>query len=159
VLVVPGAELVFVHRGDTDNEREVRGNDCWRIAEQVLAARTGPAPAEPELTALRVERFSQALPARADHAPVAVDPAVYARLAGDYEFPGFHVKVFVHAGRLFAHRSDGEESELLPLSETRYYLFTTSLVIELELDGDGPARKARVITPRGTLEGTRRGSG
>jgi len=159
VLVVPGAELVFVHRGDTDNEREVRGHDCWRLAELVLAARTGDAPAEPELTELSVERFSKRLPARPDHAPVVVDPAVYAKLAGEYQYPGTRVTVFVHEDRLFAHRSDGDEMELLPLSETRYYLFTTSYEIKFELDASGRGIKARLTTPRGTLEGSRVGDG
>jgi CubicO group peptidase (beta-lactamase class C family) len=155
VLVVPGAELVFVHRGDTDNEREVRGPDCWRLAELVLAARTGQARAEPALGELRVERFSKPLPARADHASVAVDPAVYAKLTGEYRYPDVRVKVFVHEDRLFARRSDGDETELLPLSETRYYLFTTAYEVEFELDESGRARKARLITPRGALEGAR----
>jgi CubicO group peptidase (beta-lactamase class C family) len=159
VLVVPGAELVFVHRGDTDNEREVRGPDCWRLAELVLAARTGKSRATPELTGLHIERFSNPLPPRADQTPVAVDPSVFARLAGEYTYPDFRVRVFLHEGRLFAHRSDGDELELLPLSETRFYLFTSSYEVEFELDASGRATKARLITPRGTLEGTRAGDG
>lgn len=159
LLVVPGADFVFVHRGDTDNEREVRGHDCWRLAELVLAARTGDGSAEPELTEVRVERFSKRLPARPDPAPVAVDPAVYPKLAGEYAYPGSRVRVFVHEGRLFAHRSDGDETELLPLSQTRYYLFTTSYEIEFELDASGRASKAILTTPRGRMEGSRTDGG
>jgi len=155
LLVVPGAELVFVLRGDTDNEREVRGPDCWQLAERVLAARTGPAREPPRLGEPRVERFPEPLPARPDHAPVVVAPAVLAALAGEYAYPGFRVRVFVHEGRLFAHRSDGDEVELLPLSETRYYLFTSAYEIEFERDSDGRARAARLETPRGTLTGER----
>jgi len=155
LLVVPGAEFVFVHRADTDAEREVRGPDCWRLAEQVLAAHTGTASAEPALTELHVERFTNPAPARADHVPVALDPAVYSGLVGEYEYPGMRVRVFVHAGRLFAHRSDGDEMELLPLSSTRYFLFTTSFEIEFECDGAGRALAARLTTPHGTLEGAR----
>ncbi|MBC7895303.1 MAG: serine hydrolase, partial [Cytophagaceae bacterium] len=53
VLVVPGEEIVVVHRGDTDNGREVRGPDVWRIAELVLAARTGAAAAAPRTAPLQ----------------------------------------------------------------------------------------------------------
>ncbi|MSR61619.1 MAG: class C beta-lactamase-related serine hydrolase [Planctomycetes bacterium] len=155
LLVAPGAELVFVHRGDTDNEREVNGPDCWGLAEQVLAAQTGAAREAPRLGELRVERFTHPLPARPDHAPVAVAPEVFATLAAEYAYPGFRVRVFVHEGRLFAHRDDGEEEELLPLSEMRYALFSNAYEIEFERDATGRAQTARLSTPRGALTGTR----
>src|SRR6185436_19276634 len=113
----------------------------------VLAARTGTPSATPELGELRIERFSRRLPARPDHIPVTVDPAVFASLAGEYRYPGVVVRVFVHEGRLFVHRSDGDEVELLPLSETRYFLFTTSYVLEFQLGADGRANKALLTTP------------
>jgi hypothetical protein len=90
---------------------------------------------------------------------VAVDPASYAPLVGEYEFEGFRVRVFLHERRLFAHRSDGDETELLPLSPTRYFLFTTAYEVEFERDDDGAARTTRLITPRGALTGKRIGGG
>jgi CubicO group peptidase (beta-lactamase class C family) len=155
LLVVPGADFVFVHRGDTDNERAVRGADCWRLAEMVLAARTGSALEKPELVAVQAKRFTDAGPARPDHTPVAVDAAAFAALAGEYEYPGMGVRVFVHEQRLFARRSDGEEAELLPLSPTRYFMFTTAYEIEFDLDASGRATGARLKTPKGTIAGKR----
>ncbi len=163
VLVVPGAELVFVHRGDTDNEREVPGSVVWSLAERVLAARTGEARAEPELSALRTEPFSAPGEARPDRAPLALAPERLAGLPGEYTFErggpggrGFHVRVFGHEGRLFAHRSfDGEEDELFALTDTRFFMWLGSFEVEFVRDDTGRAGSVRLITSQGTLEGRR----
>lgn len=159
ILVVPDAELVFVHRADTDAEREVRGRDVWGLAERILAARSGAPAAEPALRSVAVEPFSDPAPPHPDHRAVPLDQAAIAGLTGEYALPGMSVRVFEHAGRLFAHRSDGDEAELLPLSAERYFLFTTSYEVEFERDAAGRAGKVRLLTPRGTLEGTRREDG
>ena len=52
LLVVPDADLVFVHRGDTDNGRGVSGRDVWTIAELILAARIGEADTDAPLVPL-----------------------------------------------------------------------------------------------------------
>jgi CubicO group peptidase (beta-lactamase class C family) len=163
VLVVPGAELVLVHRADTDHERPVRGADVWALAERILAARTGEPAAAPELVPLAVERFSAPappLPDRARHEPPVLDAARIAGLTGEYAFPdGSRVRVFEHAGRLFAHRSDGEEAELFPLSDARFYLWYPSFEVAFERSADGTARTVELVTPRGTLAGERAGGG
>lgn len=155
LLVAPGVELVFVHRVNTDAEREVRGPECWALAERVLAARTGTASPTPELGPLQVERFPDPGPARPDHEAVSVDPSAFAALAGEYDFGAFRVRAFVHEGRLFGQLSDGVENELLPLSPTRFYLFPNAYEVEFRLDASGRASAARLTTPRGALEGRR----
>jgi len=157
VLVVPSAGFVFVHRGDTENERDVRGAIAWTLAERILAAREGAASDEPELSELRVERFSDVGPARPDHRAVPVAPERLAELVGEYEIqaPAMRVRVFLHEGRLFVHRSDGDEAELLPLSDSRFFLWVNSYLVEFERDATGIAQRVQLITPRGTLVGLR----
>lgn len=156
LLVVPGAELVFVHRANTDAEREVGGAQCWAIAERILAARTGAGDDEPELGPLHVEPFSDPDPAPPDREPTAVDPAAFEPLTGEYDFGALRVQVFVHERRLFGRLGDGSEHELLPLSPTHFYQsFPNTYEVEFLLDDAGRARAARLTTPRGASEGRR----
>ncbi len=158
VLVVPGAELVFVHRGDTDHGREVRGERIWALVERVLAARVGAPAAEPALAELRVEPFPDAALPLPERSARLLDPAALAGLAGDYELPGMSVRIFVHEGRLFAQRSDGEEAELLPESESRFFLWMNAFEVEFARDEHGRAQRLVLRTPQGTLEGERAGA-
>ena len=155
VLVVPDAELVFVHRGDTDNERGVPGSRVWPLAELVLQARVGAPEAEPELSDLRVEPFSDPGPPLPERKAVPLAAAALEGLAGEYAFEGFDVRVFVHEGRLFAHRSDGEESELFPLSDSRFCVWFPSLEVVFERDSAGRASRVEILTPGGKLVGKR----
>lgn len=160
LLVVPTAGFVFVHRGDTENERDVRGSVAWALAERILAAREAPAEDEPELVDLHVERLSDPGPPRPDHRAVAVAPERLTELVGEYamQVPDMRVRVFLHEGRLFVHRSDGDEAELLPLSDSRFFLWVNSYLVEFERDAAGTAQSVRLITPRGTLVGSRAGN-
>jgi len=156
VLVVPKAEFVFVHRGDTDNEREVRGERVWSVAEALLAARDGPPKEKPTLSELRVEPFTDPGPPKPEHAPLALAPESYAGLLGEYAFEqGFTVRTFLHEGRLFVHRNDGDEAELLPLSDSRFTLWFPAYEIEFERDAAGRAVSVALTTPKGRLNGRR----
>jgi CubicO group peptidase (beta-lactamase class C family) len=60
--VIPGADLVVVHRADTDHDRRVDGVDHWALMESVLAARrTEPEP-NPDLRPLQPIVLSSQLP-------------------------------------------------------------------------------------------------
>jgi hypothetical protein len=158
LLVVPTAGYVFVHRGDTENERDVRGSVAWTVAERILAAREGSADDEPELVDVNTDRLTDPGPARPDHRAVAVAPERLAELVGEYEMQGagnLSVRVFLHEGRPFVHRSDGDEAELLPLSDSRFFLWVNSYLVEFERDAAGAVRQVRLITPRGALVGIR----
>jgi CubicO group peptidase (beta-lactamase class C family) len=156
VLVSPGAEFVFVHRGDTENERHVGGGKVWDLAERILAAREAEPEEDPELVPVRVEPLPDAGEPVPDRAPVRIDPARYAGLEGEYAFDrGPSVRVFVHAGRLFVHRSDGEEAELFPLSDSRFFLWVQPMEVEFRRDATGKAVTATVVTRKGRMEGKR----
>ena len=60
--VIRDADLVVVHRADTDNGRTVGSEDHWKLVESVLAARRREPQPNPELRALRPAAFSSQLP-------------------------------------------------------------------------------------------------
>jgi hypothetical protein len=60
--VIPEADLVVVHRADTDHGRRVEGADHWALVESILAARrTEPKP-KPDLRPLQPTVLSSQLP-------------------------------------------------------------------------------------------------
>ncbi len=61
----------------------------------------------------------------------------------------------MHAGRLFVHRSDGEEAELFPLSDSRFYIWVQPMEVEFRRDSSGKAVTATVVTRKGRMEGKR----
>jgi len=62
LTVIRGAELVVVHRADTDHGRRVGGEDHWALVESVLAARRSEPAAAPDLHSLRPAVLSSQLP-------------------------------------------------------------------------------------------------
>lgn len=104
LLVLPDAQLVFVHRVSTDTGPGVRGGDVWRLAEAVLDARSGTAVAEPRLMPLSPTRFEPrlVLPPLPDAVPLPA--AALAELVGEYggDGPrGLRLTLHLHDGRLF----------------------------------------------------------
>jgi CubicO group peptidase (beta-lactamase class C family) len=87
--VIPGAELVVVHRADTDHDRRVSGDDHWALVESLLAARRSEPLATPKLGPLQATVLVSQLPPAA--VPEYQAPATGAldRFLGDYQLrPG-----------------------------------------------------------------------
>ena len=61
VWVIPGADLVVVHRADTDHGRRVEGEDHWPLVESVLAARRSEPKPEPDLRPLQTAALASQL--------------------------------------------------------------------------------------------------
>jgi CubicO group peptidase (beta-lactamase class C family) len=121
--IIPGAELVIVHRGDTDHGREIAGRDVYAIAERIVAARTGEPAANPRLVPMAPVPFASQLPAPEPRRFVDVDPAVLARYVGGYEVaPGVVARVFEFRGRPFVNMPGEGEAEMFALSETEFVL-------------------------------------
>lgn len=125
LLVIPRAEMVFVHRGDTDHGREIRGAEAWKMAEAILAARRGePAAAEEgeaRFGPVAPQPFASQLPAPAPVREVELSPAAWAELHGEYEIaPGAVIRVFEWQGRHFGFMPGQGEAELFPLGEDRF---------------------------------------
>ncbi len=144
LLVVPGAGLVFVHRADTDHGRHVDGAAVWRIAELVLAARTGEPTAEPALEDVVPVPFTDPAPALPTREVVELAPDRLARLVGEYELmPGYVVSAHLHDGALFARAPDGE-LELFAESDTRFFARGADLEVEFLEGAAGTVVAARV---------------
>ena len=138
--IIPGAEMVIVHRGDTDHGREIAGRDVYAIAERIVAARTGEPAANPRLVPMAPVPFASQLPAPAPRRFVTVDPAVLARYAGGYEVaPGVVARVFAFRGRPFVNMPGEGEAEMFALSETEFVLQVVPARVVFERAPSGEA--------------------
>lgn len=114
--VIPGADMVVVHRADTDHGRRVDGEDQWRLVESILAARRSEPNPKPELRPMQSIALSSQLPPATipDHPAVAKD--ALASYLGEYNLglgstdlgeyklsPGGTVRVYVFEEKLFVH--------------------------------------------------------
>ncbi len=145
LLVVPQLELVLAHRGDTDHGRNVSGRDVWRIAEMILASRTGGAPATPSFVSLSAVPFESQLPALPQRPRVNIGASLMAEYSGEYTISQqVTARVFVFEDRLFANLSSMGEAELLALNTTDFTIMPVpGSSIRFERDSTG--RVARVV--------------
>ncbi|MGB8957865.1 MAG: serine hydrolase [Candidatus Aminicenantales bacterium] len=77
-------------------------------------------------------------PLPAPRKEAAVDPKLYARLAGDYELaPGFILTILTRGGKLMSQATGQPEVELFPESETRFFLKVVDAQVDFVLDAAG----------------------
>jgi len=121
ILVVPEAGFVFVHLADTDYAAGVGGKAVWGIAEAILASRTGPAKPSPSFIDLRPEPFAKSLPPRREWIEVPIDRKTLEAYVGEYVLSaGSKLVIRLYGGRL-AGEMMGQEIDLFPESETRFF--------------------------------------
>jgi CubicO group peptidase (beta-lactamase class C family) len=69
---------------------------------------------------------------------IKLDPALYDRLAGDYELaPDFLITILRRDGRLFSQATGQPEVEIFPESETRFFLKVVDAQVDFVLDAAG----------------------
>ncbi|MEX2108972.1 MAG: serine hydrolase [Gemmatimonadaceae bacterium] len=141
VWVVPAAELVIVHRGDTENRRGVSGAHAWHIAERILAARESEPKPQPATVALTSTPFASQLPAATLPAFLELNAAVLARIVGNYETgPGATIRVFLFDGRPFINVPGQGEAEMYAVSPLDFIIrVEPGVSIRFETDGSGSA--------------------
>jgi CubicO group peptidase (beta-lactamase class C family) len=146
LLVAPEAELVFVHRGDTDNGRHVRGRDVWGLAEAILGAQEAEAEAEPELVPLVATPLAGVLPPPPEREAIALVPAALEELVGEYKGDGdLRVKVHLFEGRLYALAAGLGETELRPETRERFFSPWQNVVVTFSRDASGAIDGAAVM--------------
>ena len=102
LFVIPDADLVLVHRGDTDNGREVDGAHVWMLVERLLGARVGEPAGGAATVVFQPRPLPSALEAPAPVALTSPGPDAIRPYLGRYEFgPGAVGEVFLFEGRAF----------------------------------------------------------
>jgi CubicO group peptidase (beta-lactamase class C family) len=139
LYVIPSADLVIVHRGDTDHDREVVGRDVWHVADRILGARTGPPEPEPALQPVEVIPFESRLPAPDPPSLVELPPEAWGAYYGDYEVAtGAVARIYAWEGRPFIFFPGEGDAELFPLGEDRFTVQVVSGVdVRFERDAAG----------------------
>jgi CubicO group peptidase (beta-lactamase class C family) len=158
VLVVPAAELVVVHRGDTDNGRQVSGRDAWTIAELILSARAGQPAASPRIGPLDPVALATQAPAKPRPTVLEIDRALMSEYAGEYEVgPQTMARVFIHNGHLFMNFPGRGEAELLALTTSEFTIAPVAGVhIRFERNAEGRVTHFDATIGPQRLRGTRR---
>ncbi len=131
-------EKLIVARGVFDN--------AWRLGDALLV--TG----SPELRAS--SPFKKVLPdlsTTVENLP-KIDTAVYRAVAGSYEIrPGVSATIFVGDGRLMVKAPDGTALQLLPVSETEYFVDGADVQLSFTKNEHGVFDKGTVYQPGGEL--------
>ncbi len=114
----------------------------WKLREASLVAGDG-------------ELRAKATPIAAPK-PARVDPAVFDRLAGRYDVgPGVKLVVRRDGDRLMAVQEQNAPVELLPESETSYFILMQNLRLVFDTDAAGRAKGLVVKVPGQEIKGTR----
>lgn len=157
IFVVPGAELVIVHRGDTENGRGVAGVHVWAIAEGILDARERDAVAGPSLVDVSATPFASQRP-RQERRYIAIEPAVHEELVGSYDLgPSATVRVFMYEGRLFINVPGEGEAELFAVSRDEYVIrVAAGVTVRFDRSPDGAVSEAVLRLGSREMRGRRR---
>lgn len=169
VWVIPGKDLVVVHRADSDNGRAVSGDDHWTLVESIAAAHRRAPQQKPALRAMQPAPLSSQLPAteipqyramseaaRRDYlGDYKLDPGE-GRLAGRRVTAGSTVRVFLFAQNLYMHLPGAGDVMLFPTGRDTFTIRaasglsigfergTDNRVIAVNLVLNGAALKARM---------------
>jgi CubicO group peptidase (beta-lactamase class C family) len=156
LFVVPALDLVVVHRGDTDNNRNVPGPQIWALADLLASAIPSSLSANPALRPMQpLPLGSQAAEPPAQTFMTLSETAAR-RLAGDYDSPAGLVRVFMFRGRPFVSVPGQGEAELFALSGREFTIRVVSGVrVSFIGENDGVAG-IRLQLGRQMIEGRRR---
>jgi len=158
LFVIPAAEMVIVHRGDTDHNRPVSGPAIWQLVERLVAARTNTPVERPVLGAVVTERLANVLPATREPAFIAMTPDITSRLVGDYGPAGGPTsRVFVFDGRLFLSAPGEGEAELSAVSPLSFVVRSQpGIAVRFTTNADGSIAGAEIQIGARTLKAPRR---
>jgi len=121
IIVVPDAQLVIVHRGDTDHNRGWATGRVWALVDNILAARSGEAKADAAVVALAPLPFATQLPPLVKPQLLPTSETEVAALVGEYDIgQPLHVWITRYEGRPFLFMPGRGEAELLRTDAWRY---------------------------------------
>lgn len=157
LFVIPGAEMVVVHRADTDHGRAVDGPAVWTIAERILAAREGEPADDPDLIPLFAAPLDNLLPPYELPEIVEIPERAIDGLLGRYSLPNDSVaRIFRWRGEPYLHFPGRGDAELFATSDSTFTLRVISGVeIEVERDSTGTGRSLRMRLGPDTITASR----
>ena len=167
--VIPDAELVVVHRADTDRGRSIESEDHWRLVESVVAARRGAPESDADLRALQPTPLSSQLPPitipeyRVLARPVLDDylgdyklPPDAGAFAGHKLSPGGTVRVFLFDEKPYIHLPGAGDVQMFSTgSDTFTARAVQGVSIAFERDADDEATAVTVTLGNHTLRASR----
>lgn len=148
IIVVPEAELVVVHRGDTDHDRNVSGGRVWGLVDQVLAARSGDRKTNPRLVPVTPVPFASQLPPLPEPNTLPMTGAEVDALVGEYDFGApARIRVTKFKGRPFLFMPGRGDAELLRVGDGQYIILVVpgvTIVTERDASGQSAVLTARI---------------
>ena len=138
LFIIPAADLVVVHRGDTDQGAGVSGGTIWGMLETILAARNAASASGVVPVAVQPRPFL----GREPYTPPRlseVSAADAVDLMGRYEFaPGVHGQVFAFQDHAYIQVPGEGEAQLFRLEDGRLTVVVEPGVrITTQRDADG----------------------
>jgi hypothetical protein len=171
--VIPDADLVVVHRADTDHARRIEGEDHWKLVESVLAARRHEPAPRPALRALQPTALRSQLPAATIPAYRTLAGSALRQYLGDYELapgageiagrkltPRGTVRVFLFDEKPFMHLPGVGDVQILPIDRDTFTARAVlGLSIAFERDPNGKVKTLTVTVGGRTFTASRTQSG
>jgi CubicO group peptidase (beta-lactamase class C family) len=167
--VIPEAELVVVHRADTDHGRTIESEDHWRLVESVLAARRSAPESNADLRALQPTTLSSQLPPVTIPEYRALTRPVLDDYLGDYKLPpdagtlagrkltsGGTVRVFLFDEKPYIHLPGAGDAQMFPTGRDTFTLRAAQGVsIAFERSADNEVTALTVTLSDHTVRATR----
>jgi CubicO group peptidase (beta-lactamase class C family) len=167
--VIPGAELVVVHRADTDHGRSVPGDAHWQLVEGIVAARRSQPVPEPRLEPLVPAAFSTQLPPVDIPDYRAIQDALRNEYIGDFQLTpgpvrlgryaltdGGIIRIFVFDEKPYVHLPGLGDLQLFPV---RRDVFTSRVLLRLTVafsrDSAGRVNRLSMTHEGDTLNASR----
>ena len=144
VLVVPSANFVYIHLADSANERSVGGRDVWRLAEMILASRTGAGEGTPETKSLEPVPFENAAPPLPEYEEITLSLEALWAFIGTYEVsPGLAIEIKLSGDRLTAVLTGNPEIDIFP--DTSETFFAKAGPVRLKFERDKSKRVVGLV--------------
>jgi hypothetical protein len=138
ILVVPGADIVIVHRGDTDNNKRVSGRGIWILAEMIFDAKVSKAKTNPELTELHPVPTQNTFPAPKEYKEIELKPEILEAYEGEYELePNAIITIRRYENVLAGSFTGQGEADFFPETEFHFFAKVGDIQITFVRDEKG----------------------
>lgn len=168
VWVIPGEQLVVVHRADTDHDRDIDSQDHWQLVESILAARRGDPASNPALEPLTPSTLRSQLPPVVMPEYRPLDASVVNAYLGEYRIDGAArlgeyqlttggtVRVFLFDGQPFVHMPGVGDIQAFPVEADRFTARALpGMGVAFERGADGQVKAVSVTLGGSTVKAIR----